>query len=172
VHAGWYPRCAFVGLHPPERPLDDDADMPEVRAGWIPRGYSRSVACSAPESRVDLRYSSGAAAGLRWRVRGGELLGLAGFMPEGEVMLRLPEAPRRVRVFLREHELDVDLALHTLLLEPDDRRLTTLWAARARTGVELPLRLPELDAVSFDPHEDVTALLDGQVVPHHAEALQ
>jgi hypothetical protein len=170
VHAAWYPRCAFLGVPLVEPPLDDELGMPEVHAGWMPRGFSHVVDRWGPQNGVDLRYFNGAAAGLRMRVRGHEILGLAGFMAEGEVLLRLPGPPGRMRMFLGARELEVEVALHTLLIEPDDRQLTLLWAARART--EACHWSSGADASSLDNSaETVTALLDGEVVPHHHEAL-
>lgn len=169
VHPAWYPRCAFLGVTPPEPPLDDELGLPEVHAGWMPRGFSHGEDRWGPRNGVDLRYFNGAATGLRMRVRGHEVVGLAGFMPEGEVMLRLPGPPGRVRMRSGSHELEVEVALHTLLIEPDDRRLTLVWAARART--EVCHWTPGVDASSGDPTEAVTALLDGEAVPHHHEAL-
>ncbi|HLT35239.1 MAG TPA: DUF2169 domain-containing protein, partial [Enhygromyxa sp.] len=170
VHPSWYPRSTFLGLLPPEPALDDELGMPEVDAGWMPRGFSHAVDCWGPRTGVDVRFCNGAAAGLRMRVRGGELLGLAGFLPEGEMMLRLPGPPGRTRMFLGARELDVEVALHTLLIEPDERRLTLLWAARARTG-ERASRDREIDERSTEPVNAVTALLDGEVVSRHGWAL-
>jgi hypothetical protein len=155
IHASWYPRSAFLGLLPHEPALDDELVMPEVEAGWIPRGFSHAADRWGPRTGTDVRFANGAAAGLRMRVRGGELLGLAGFMGEGEVVLWLPEPPGPVRLCLGGRELEVEIALHTLSIEPDERRLTLLWAARAR-----------LDEGDFLRWTDVTARLDGAAILH------
>ena len=106
----WLPRRAFAGTY--------DEAWERRRAPYLPLDFDpRFLQCAAPELAFD-RY-----------LRGGEPIEVHGASPEGAIAFPIPAANLHVAVKVAgslEHPL---VNLETVLLEPDENRVSLTWRA-------------------------------------------
>ena len=90
----------------------------ESRAPYLPRDF-------------DARFCQIAPAGLvtQGHLRGGELVHLTGFTPNGAIQLQLPTHRVEVTYLLDGTEQSRPALLDTLVIEPDARRVILVWRA-------------------------------------------
>jgi hypothetical protein len=113
VAPSWQPRRGFAGTY--------DAAWKRGRAPFLPDDF-------------DLRFSNAAAADLIFEggLEGGEPLALDGVSPDGPLRLALPTARPRVEVLVAGARENPAVQLETVLIEPDERRLSLTWRAALR----------------------------------------
>lgn len=168
-HPSWYPRCMFAGILPRTPPLDDDA-LPEVRMGIVPPGQYRRVEALDIAERMDWRLTSGAAPRLCLPyLQGDEAVQLHNLDPGGELRLRLPGERPRIDVSFERKALAVKTYLHTVLIEPEERRVSLVWGTRGFTPRLLPEEQPDQDNPRVDPLKGFDILVDGAIYPHQEE---
>lgn len=113
----WQPRARLAGTY--------DARWQEERSPLLPEDFDR-------------RHLSAASAGLvaPGYLRGDEPVMATGMTPEGRLALSLPGLPPPdVAVTLRDAEpTPLPMALDTVIIEPDERRLTLLWRGHLALG--------------------------------------
>lgn len=122
VAPGWLPRVTYAGTY--------DKAWQEDRFPLLPEDF-------------DPRFFQTAAPGLTSAkpLKGGEKLRVTGCHKSGDVSCTLPAIAVSARVaFHKGDELTCPLTLATVLLEPNDRRLTLLW----RGEVNIHRRLEQM----------------------------
>jgi hypothetical protein len=170
LHRGWYPRCTFLGLLPVFLPADDSPKLAEVASGWMPRRLSRWLRELGPGMPVHPRFYNGASAGMRLpNLDGNEPVMLDGFFARGAVSFDLPGHRPRVTVGTGRERLSAEVVAHTLEIEPSERRVTLIWAGRARTGSQQRIQLLGLEATEREVFEQLAVEVDGRAVQHEAE---
>ena len=106
----WLPRRAFAGTY--------DEVWQRKRAPYLPTDFDpRFLQCAAPELAFD-RY-----------LRGGEPIEIHGASPEGPIAFPIPAANLRVGVRVAGGLEHPPVNLETVLLEPDDNRVSLTWRA-------------------------------------------
>jgi len=113
VAPSWQPRRAFAGTY-------DDA-WTRQRAPFLPRDF-------------DLRFGNAASAGLTFDdgLHGGEPIGLDGVSREGRLQSAIPRLRPRVDVIVAGRRETPPVRLETVLIEPDEHRLSLTWRAALR----------------------------------------
>jgi hypothetical protein len=125
----WFPRGAYLGLVAPHAPPDDP--VAEVTRGFAPAdilGQRRPSAAGA------FRLTCGASPGLQLPyLRGGEPVALDGLHPtRPDFAFRLPAERPRIWTDGRKGTFnETQPVLHTVVIEPDEARLTLLWRGSA-----------------------------------------
>jgi hypothetical protein len=109
----WQPRRSFAGTY--------DEVWKRTRAPFLPLDY-------------DLRFGNAASSGLALDefLRGGEPLLLEGVSAEGRLQLSIPAIRPRVEVQVAGACEQPPVRLETVLIEPDQRRLSLTWRAGLR----------------------------------------
>ncbi|MDE2051579.1 MAG: DUF2169 domain-containing protein, partial [Gammaproteobacteria bacterium] len=106
----WLPRRAFAGTY-------DDL-WQRKRAPYLPLDFDpRFLQCAAPELAFD-RY-----------LRGGEPIEVHGASPEGPIAFAIPAANLHVEVRVAGSREHPPVNLETVLLEPDENRVSLTWRA-------------------------------------------
>jgi hypothetical protein len=145
INYGWFPRLAYVGVVPrfdsPRQPV------PEVARGLAPA----DILQAAPQfQKFDFRFANGASPGLQLPyLRGDESCLLINLHPrEPRFGFQLPGDVPRISTDGRNGKLNKTTpVLHTLLMEPDESRLTVVWRG---SSPALRLYTPlELEAMPF-----------------------
>ena len=113
VAPSWQPRRAYAGTY--------DAEWAASRAPFLPSDF-------------DLRFANAASAGLTFEegLRGGEPIALDGVSREGPVRSVVPALWPRVEVVVGGKREAPPAQLETLLLEPDEQRMSLSWRAALR----------------------------------------
>ena len=172
-HGGWYPRSTFYGLLPRFRPPDDTEQVEEVRRGWIPKGQCKRLDGAPIEQWIDVRATNAASPGLVVPyLKGNEAVRLVGLAPEGEINFALAGEQPDVTIGFAGKALSSALYLHTLLIEPDEKRYSVVWCARAKTPRVLPDRLPTNEDPMYDMLEGFEIAVDGVELAHRREKYQ
>lgn len=143
VDYGWYPRCAFVGIVPCCEWFD--APPAEVERGLVPRELADGTGQVPPLNYLEL--ASGAALGLQApHLRGGETVELLHMHPQHPRWRVVVPAAPRLAVDARKGKLrTVEPVLHTLVVEPDEGRVTVVWRGCAPAlRTYLPAELAEM----------------------------
>lgn len=111
VSKHWQPRLAFAGTY-------DDA--------WLDRQFPLLPL------DFDSRFFQSVAAD-QWiaRPRGGEQIVVTGMSPDGPLGVTLPPCDVKIGLHYRESSEEKLMDLDTVMLEPDERRLTLTWRATA-----------------------------------------
>jgi hypothetical protein len=106
----WQPRAALAGTF--------DEAWQESRAPLLPRNFDRKHLNAASPGLVAPAY-----------LRGDETVTAVGLSPEGTLSFKLPAVPPpRVEVALDQGpRRPIALALDTVIIEPDQRRVLLLW---------------------------------------------
>lgn len=166
----WYPRCMFAGILPRHAPPDQGDELPERRMGLVPPGQYRRLQGLEVQERMDWRLTSGAAPGLAVPyLRGDEAVQLVNLDPGGELRFALPGERPRVEVRFEGDVLPVATYLHTVLIEPEQRRVSLVWGTRGYTPRLLPEGQPDLDSPKLDPLAGFEIFIDGAEYPHGEE---
>ena len=113
IAPAWLPRRAFAGTY--------DTAWKRARAPFLPSDF-------------DLRFSNAASADLIFDdfLLGGEPLALDGVSPDGPLRLSIPTARPRVEIWVGGVRERPPIRLETVLIEPDERRLSLTWRAALR----------------------------------------
>jgi hypothetical protein len=142
---GWFPRIAYVGLVPPHDP--PERPLAETARGFAPAGLldAKPVA-----EKVDFRAANGASLGLQLpALRGDEeciLLNLHRDAPR--LAFRLPGRRPKIWTDGRDGKFNkAEVVLHTLLVEPDESRVSLLW--RGSAPARRPYLPPELEKMPY-----------------------
>jgi hypothetical protein len=111
----WHPRSSLAGTY--------DARWVEERSPLLPADFNRSHFNAASAGLVANGY-----------LRGDERVSVTGMTSTGRLEFSLPGVPApRVRLVLQGHEdVQVPLALDTVIIEPDDRRVMLIWRGHHR----------------------------------------
>jgi hypothetical protein len=113
IAPSWQPRRAYAGTY--------DESWAANRAPFLPRDF-------------DPRFANAASAGLTFEreLRGGEPIALDGVSREGPLRSVVPAVRPRVEVVVAGQREVPRAQLETLLLEPDERRMSLTWRAALR----------------------------------------
>ncbi len=108
VAAGWEPRRSHAGTY--------DAAWQKSRAPYLPADF-------------DARFFNAASPDLVCPepLRGGEPVSLTNLSPHGEIRFRLPTVVLDVSVSVSGRAETLEPRLETVLLEPDDERMSLVW---------------------------------------------
>ena len=109
VAGHWLPRAAHAGTY--------DTAWEETRQPLLPVDFDEAYWQCAP---LDQR-----APGF---LRGGERVRLVNLTPEGELEFELPRLRFGFRTAIADRDVDHRAELHTVILEPDERRVTLVWS--------------------------------------------
>ncbi len=130
IAPGWLPRRPLAGTY--------DAAWVRSKKPLLPDDYDPAFALCSP---VDQRPPS-------W-LQGGEQVGLLNLCPEGTLAFALPRITLELRSFFgRRATPHGPTRLVTVLLEPDDRRLSLVWQS------SLPVAAPDVE------HLDCTQVVE------------
>jgi hypothetical protein len=145
VSYGWFPRQAYFGVVPLHAPLD--GPIPEVTRGFVPPDLM-----DMPKPTADwvFRIACGASLGLQMpHLRGGERVLLEGIHPEkARFIFQLPSERPKMWTDGRKGRFNrTDPVIHTVVIEPDEHRLTLLW--RGSAPALRPYLAEELESMPF-----------------------
>jgi hypothetical protein len=129
VDAGTFPRCAWVGAVPDHQGFE--GPFPEAARGLLPPDFTTAA---SPMRSLHPRFTNGAAPELqRPHLRGDEEFVLARLHPTMERWsFRLPGVRPAIWTDGRNGRLQpTEVRLHTVLIEPDHDRVTTVWCGSA-----------------------------------------
>jgi hypothetical protein len=137
-------------LEDPARPIRDWTDRPAPAApgftarSWMPRlGYAgtydeawRRDRCPFLPDDFDERFFNAAHPDLvaPRPLEGGEGIRVSGASPAGDLVFRVPSWRLEVSLVVRGEWTATGPMLDTLLIEPDESRLTLVWRAAFRCG--------------------------------------
>ncbi|MCA9697715.1 MAG: DUF2169 domain-containing protein [Myxococcales bacterium] len=118
IAPSWEPRRSWAGTY--------DQRWQATRAPYLPQDF-------------DPRFFQVAASGLRFErpLRGGEPVRLLGVDPQGPRHFALPDGRLEVRARVAGGWQGLVPALDTVVLEPDERRLSLVWRASLALGERL-----------------------------------
>jgi hypothetical protein len=106
----WSPRVDYVGTY--------DELWQQTRAPYLPDDYNARFQNVA---HPDLIYPG--------NLTGGEPVRITGMHPRGELAFLLPFVSIRCRIVLTGSQIELPFALETLLIEPNQLRLSLTWRA-------------------------------------------
>jgi hypothetical protein len=113
VAPAWEPRKSCAGTY--------DHKWQRTRAPYLPTDFRPAYFNTAPPDMVCKGF-----------LKGGERVQLENVSPQGPVRFQLPSASLDVRVRLAGADHRPPVNLETVLIEPDDARLTLIWRAALR----------------------------------------
>lgn len=144
IASSWAPRVQRAGTY--------DARWAKQRAPFLPEDY-------------DPRFASVAAPGLHFDagLEGGEAIVALGFDPDQVWEFRLPRCGLALSARVRGQTRALAPELDTVLIEPNEERLSMTWHARLAVGEDL-LRVQRVDVAmaSLEGAGDVAHLLDSE----------
>lgn len=106
----WKPRVAFAGTY--------DAVWQKERAPFLPRDFDRRFLNMAHPDLI-----------CRYFLQGGERVTIHGMHPDGVLDFELPRITLKSRIRRSGRDHAADFVLETLLLEPNQYRLSMVWKA-------------------------------------------
>jgi len=106
----WEPRRSYAGTY--------DDEWQKHRAPYLPKDFDSRFLQLAPPGLIAPGY-----------LKGGEPVELRGVTPSGLVRFRLPSVMLRVTYRLDGSPLERPAHLDTMVMEPDEARLTLTWRA-------------------------------------------
>jgi hypothetical protein len=106
----WLPRRGYAGTY-------DDA-WKRTRCPYLPRDFDPRFYNAAPEDQIATPHLSG-----------GEPVEVQGASADGPVAFALPELRFRVEAVVQGRSTEHTMALDTLVVEPDQRRVLLTWKA-------------------------------------------
>jgi hypothetical protein len=128
----WYPRMSFVGVIPGF--VDADEIMPEEALGLVPRNQI-ALGRQFRLPSFDVRFNNGASPGLALPLLAGtEAVRLLHLSKDGDVRFRLPGDRPTIVADIGEGESAPEAVLHSVVIEPDHRRVDLVW----RSSVAYP----------------------------------
>jgi hypothetical protein len=105
----WMPRAALAGTY--------DEAWQANQAPLLPKDFDERFYRSAP---ADQQF--------RYHLPAGQVIELFNMTPEGNWRVQLPDLRFRMRVFFADSKDEcADAVLHTVLLDPDQRRVQLVW---------------------------------------------
>lgn len=126
---GWFPRISYAGIVPYFEP---EGSVPaEVRRGYAPDWIATE---RIPDASGAFLMANGASPGLVVpHLRGGEEILLGNMHPRLEALrIKLPPRPPRLWTDGRNGRMNpTEPVMHTVLVEPDEDRVTILWRGSA-----------------------------------------
>lgn len=128
VHPLWFPRIVLAGM--PYRAPGFAGEAEETRRGWAPAGLLKEDTSAL----AGLRFANGAGFGLQVpHLRGGEPVAIQGVLPGGKTLaFQLPaERPELMTDGRKGRFNPTDPVIHSVVIEPDDRRLSIVWRGSA-----------------------------------------
>ncbi len=125
VAPSWEPRKSFAGTY--------DAAWLEGRAPYLPKDFNPRFFNAAHPDLVCDRY-----------LAGGERVQVVNASPQSVLSFRLPVCELRAIVRVADREETPALNLETVLIEPDDARLSMVWRAAVPCGKH-PLKVQEAE---------------------------
>jgi len=132
VCPGWFPRIAYFGIYPLPKGLDEN--IYEIKNGWADRDLLGSTS-EIKKSQFSFRACNGASLGLQAKyLNGGETCRLTNIHPkQSEFTFSLPKERPKIKVDGRNGKLlKTDPVLHTVLIEPEENKLTMVWRGSAK----------------------------------------
>ena len=127
----WAPRVKYAGTY--------DEAWKEKRFPFLPEDFDERYFQAAPADQIV------------GPLKGGEKVTLRNLTPEGRLEFALPAPDVAVKVTGRDElEEELPTVLDTVLLEPDERRLSLVWRASWRLPVK-PSRILEVEAGLLTP---------------------
>ncbi len=129
LNLGWFPRVAYLGVLPDFDPVE--GPIAEVARGFAPPDVLKD---GLVQDKFNLRLTNGASLGLQLPyLRGDENCRLHNIHPkELSFAFRLPGERPRIWTDGRKGKLnETQPVIHTVLIEPDEQRLTILWRGAA-----------------------------------------
>lgn len=130
VHPIAFPRQIFFAAEVDAWfPGPEDAQMPEVRRGFLPAGYRTAMSQRQFVEGPDPRFYQGASLGLVLpRLAEEEIVTLMGMHPvEPSLRFALPRPPR-LEIIAEGNRQAVPARLHTVVCKPEEKRVSLLWA--------------------------------------------
>lgn len=129
VNYDWFPRVAYFGVVPPHAP-------PETPPTEVQRGYALEDVLEATELSAPFvaRGMCGASLGLQLPfLRDGQEIQLENLHPtQARWSVRLPESRPRIWTDGRKGRFNpTEPVIHTVLIEPDEDRVSVLWRGSA-----------------------------------------
>jgi hypothetical protein len=113
VASHWSPRTRFAGTY--------DAGWQRSRAPLVPDDFDDRFFNSAPAAQQTPRF-----------LRGGEAVSLLNLTPAGKLSFRLPRVALSLETEFKDSAEAHDVALHTVILEPDVPRVIMVWHSALR----------------------------------------
>ncbi|MEP7123520.1 MAG: DUF2169 domain-containing protein [Byssovorax sp.] len=104
----WQPRARLAGTY--------DEEWKRSRQPLVPKDFQDTYLRCAPEDQQVDRFLSG-----------GEEVVLRNLTPEGLVRFRLPGLALAFTTFIDDTTVHHGRSLHTVIIEPEDRRLIIIW---------------------------------------------
>jgi hypothetical protein len=131
-------------------PGPEDDRMPEVRLGWLPRGYRSN----RPSGVLPDFFQEAAPELVLAEVRGDERVRIEGMQPERPVLeFALPGLPPRIEFVVEGEREPVRVRTHSVVVEPEVGRLTLLFGAS--------VALNRTFVPGIHKHIPVEAIVDG-----------
>jgi hypothetical protein len=119
IPAHWRPRVTYAGTY-------DDV-WRKTRLPLYPHDLDDRFFLCSPEDQRPRSF-----------LRGGELLELVNLTPNGAMLFRLPSVAFRFETHFRgKPSVTHRAALHTVILEPDDRRVVMVWQTALRAHADV-----------------------------------
>lgn len=129
VSPGWFPRLGFCGVIPQHDPLT--APLAEAARGWVPPDFMTPGPIT---KKISPRLANGAALGLQLPyLRGDEECVLTNIHPKHSTFrFRLPGERPKIWTDGRNGKFnETQPVIHTVLLEPEEDRLSIVWRGSA-----------------------------------------
>jgi hypothetical protein len=157
----WFPRCVFFGALPEHTP-DDDGEMAEVRSGFLPPGFTRTLREAPIERLLHPRCGDAASPALLLPfLTGSEAIRFRHMTPSGTLVVRLPGRPPEVIVRYRRRAEQLKPVLTRVLISLEEQAAYVVWHAAWVAPAELIRRRPEDD----HPLRGVAVVADRRPVP-------
>lgn len=110
IAPGWEPRVKFVGTY-------DDIWQTQ-RAPYLPKDFDSRFFNMAHPDLVGTGY-----------LKGGEAVSITGMHPSGKIQFNLPSVGLKSNISIQNEMYNPEFNLETLLLEPNQLRLSMVWRA-------------------------------------------
>lgn len=137
VAPSWLPRRNFAGTY--------DAHWQKTRAPYLPTNF-------------DMRFFNAASPDLQMQqfLRGGEAVEIVNMSPHGPLRFALPQCELSVDVRVAGQVVRPKFALETVLVEPNDKRLSMVWRAELQCDKQV-LKVEQVTLALASMHLDKQA---------------
>ncbi len=157
----WFPRAVYFGGIPAGYPADD-RDVPEVQRGYIEPGLVGELNEKPFDQRLQLELANAASPGLILPyLKGNETILLKGMRPEGDWNIVLPDNTPHILLRYKDKDYPLETVPHTIIINTEEAKLTTIWRGSWRTIENLPKRLPHFKDPDVDPLEGIDIFVNG-----------
>ncbi len=106
----WKPRAQYAGTY--------DHKWEENRAPYLPEDFNQRFLQVAPSDQI---YPG--------VIRGGEPVEIEGMHPKGKIQFVVPSVSMACRVEVKDREVDIPFITETLLIQPNDLKVSLVWKA-------------------------------------------